>query len=245
MIVQTCINGARSADFHPQLPLDPEAMARDGAACVAAGAAELHVHARGTNGRESLAPAAMDPTVLALRRACPGTLIGVSTGAWIENDEKRTLAAIAGWSELPDYASVNLSEQAAPEIMDRLLQRGVGIEAGLASVADAERLVRLDHGNRVLRILIEISEQDLDQAWKASDGIEAVFKRTGMRRAILLHGENATVWPFVHRAARRNLSTRIGLEDGKELPDGTVASNNAALTAAAVSIFRAGRRFIP
>ncbi|TIT98819.1 MAG: 3-keto-5-aminohexanoate cleavage protein, partial [Mesorhizobium sp.] len=26
MIVQTCINGARSADFHPQLPLDPGAM---------------------------------------------------------------------------------------------------------------------------------------------------------------------------------------------------------------------------
>ena len=27
MIVQTCINGARSADFHPRLPLDAEAMA--------------------------------------------------------------------------------------------------------------------------------------------------------------------------------------------------------------------------
>ncbi|TIQ39162.1 MAG: 3-keto-5-aminohexanoate cleavage protein, partial [Mesorhizobium sp.] len=106
MIVQTCINGARSADFHPQLPLDPGAMARDGAACVAAGATELHVHARGLDGRESLAPEAIDRTVLALRRACPGTLIGVSTGAWIENDDERTLAAIASWSELPDYASV-------------------------------------------------------------------------------------------------------------------------------------------
>ncbi|CCV08236.1 conserved hypothetical protein [Mesorhizobium metallidurans STM 2683] len=241
MIVQTCINGARSADFHPQLPLDPKAMARDGAACVAAGAAELHVHARGPDGRESLALAAMDPTMLALRRACPGTLIGVSIGAWIENDEERTLAAIAGWGELPDYASVNLSEQAAPEVMGCLRQRGVGIEAGLASVADAERLVRLDHGNRVLRILIEISEQELAAAWAVSDGIEAVLDRAGMHRAILLHGENATVWPFVHRAARRNLSTRVGLEDGKALPDGRVASGNAALTAAAVAIFRAGR----
>ncbi|TIR87939.1 3-keto-5-aminohexanoate cleavage protein, partial [Mesorhizobium sp.] len=47
MIVQACINGARGADFHPALPLDPDAMARDGAASVAAGAVELHVHARG------------------------------------------------------------------------------------------------------------------------------------------------------------------------------------------------------
>ncbi|TIO10769.1 3-keto-5-aminohexanoate cleavage protein [Mesorhizobium sp.] len=241
MIVQTCINGARSADFHPRLPLDAEAMALDGAACVAAGAAELHVHARGLDGRESLAPETMDRTMLALRRACPGTLIGVSTGAWIENDDERTLAAIAGWGELPDYASVNLSEQAAPEVMDRLRQRGIGIEAGLASVTDAEHLVRLDHGKHVLRILIEISEQNLDEAWAVSDDIAAVLDRAGTRRAILLHGENATVWQFVHRAAERNWSTRVGLEDGKELPDGTIASGNAALTAAAVAISRVGR----
>jgi uncharacterized protein (DUF849 family) len=183
----------------------------------------------------------MDRTILALRRACPGTLIGVSTGAWIENDDERTLAAIAGWSELPDYASVNLSEKAAPEIMQRLRQRGIGIEAGLASVADAERLVRLDHGNQVLRILIEISEQELDEALEACDGIVAVLDHAGVRRAILLHGADATVWPFVRRAAERNWSTRVGLEDGRQLPDGTTASGNAALTAAAVAIFRAGR----
>ncbi|MER8408781.1 3-keto-5-aminohexanoate cleavage protein [Mesorhizobium sp. M0185] len=241
MIVQTCINGARSADFHPQLPLTAEAMARDGAACIAAGAAELHVHARGLDGRESLAPAAMDRTVLALRRACPGTLIGVSTGAWIENDDQRKLVAIAGWSELPDYASVNLSEYAAPAVMDRLRQRGIGIEAGLASVADAERLVSLDHGNRVLRILIEISEQERDAALEISDDIAAVLDGAGMHRAILLHGADATVWPFVHRAAERRWSTRVGLEDGKELPDGTVAPGSAALTAAAVAIFEASR----
>ena len=76
--------------------------------CVAAGAAELHIHPRGPDGRESLS--AVDATVLAVRRACPGTLIGVSTGAWIENDAERTRKCISMWKELPDYASVNLSE---------------------------------------------------------------------------------------------------------------------------------------
>ncbi|SIT53854.1 conserved hypothetical protein [Mesorhizobium prunaredense] len=93
----------------------------------------------------------------------------------------------------------------------------------------------------MLRILIEISEQELDEAFAVSDGIAAVLDRAGMRRAILLHGSDATVWPFVHRAAERHWSTRVGLEDGKALPDGTTASGNAALTAAAVAIFRAGR----
>ena len=86
MIVQACINGARDAAFHPALPLTVDAMARDSAACVVAGAAEVHLHARGADGRESLLPTAMDATVRAVRQTCPGTLIGVSTGAWIERD---------------------------------------------------------------------------------------------------------------------------------------------------------------
>jgi uncharacterized protein (DUF849 family) len=183
----------------------------------------------------------MDPTIAALRRACPGTLIGVSTGAWIENDDISTLVGIAGWRELPDYASVNLSEAAAPIVMESLRQRGIGIEAGLASIADAERLVSLDHGGRVLRVLIEISEQTLDEAFAISNGIKKVLERADIRRAILLHGSDATVWPFVRRAAQRNWSTRVGLEDGNDLPDGTVAPGNAALVAAAVAIFRASR----
>ena len=53
MIVQACINGARRGDFHAALPLTAEAMARDAEACVAAGAAELHIHPRGPDGRRT------------------------------------------------------------------------------------------------------------------------------------------------------------------------------------------------
>ena len=238
MIVQACINGARDVDFHPALPLTVEAMARDGASCVAAGAAELHLHPRGPDRRESLAATAMNATVLALRRACPGTLIGVSTGEWIERDEARTLASIDAWDELPDYASVNLGEHAAPAVMEKLRQRGIGIEAGLASVADAERLVKLDFGKRVLRILIEISEQNIGEALTVAEGIVAVLDRAELRRPLLLHGLDATVWQFVTLAADRRWSTRVGLEDGSLLPGGAIASGNAALVAAAVDVYR-------
>ncbi|MDH6229493.1 uncharacterized protein (DUF849 family) [Mesorhizobium soli] len=239
MIVQACLNGARSKDFHPQLPSTAEAIARHGAACVDAGAAELHFHARAPGGRESLL--AVDATTLAVRQACPGTLIGVSTGAWIEKDEQRTRDCIMGWNELPDYASVNLSEPDAPAIMDLLRQRDVGIEAGLASVADAERFVGLKDHRRVLRVLIEIEEQDLGIARQLADGIALVLDRADVRRPILLHGVDATVWQFVELAHQRRWSARVGLEDGEYLPDGTTAADNAALVAAAVAIFRQGR----
>lgn len=236
MIVQACLNGARPANFHPKLPLSVKAMADDGAACVAAGAAELHIHARGADGQESLA--ATDAMILALRRACPGTLIGVSTGAWIEKDEARTRAAIAAWRELPDYASVNLAEQDAPAVIELLYRRGVGVEAGLATVAGAERFVSLpDHG-RVLRVLIEISQQDFTAARQIADDIAAVLERANVRRPLLLHGFDATVWPFIELARRRRWSTRVGLEDTKHLADGREAPDNAALVAAAVAIYR-------
>src|ERR1700677_2701827 len=238
MIIQACMNGIRDADLHPALPLTVEAIARDGAAWVAAGAAELHLHARGPDGRESLAAPVMNATISALRHACPGTLIGVSTGEWIERDEARTLASIDAWDELPDYASVNLGEHAAPAVMEKLRQRSIGIEAGLASVADAERLVKLDIGKRVLRILIEISEQDLSEALAVADGIAAVLDRAEARRPLLLHGSDATVWQFVALAADRRWSTRVGLEDGNLLPGGTIASGNAALVAAAGEVYR-------
>lgn len=239
MIVQACLNGARPAGFHPQLPFSPDDVARDAAACVAAGAAELYIHPRGADRRESLN--SVDATIEAVRRSCPGTLIGVSSGAWIENDVMRTRAAIAAWRQLPDYASVNLSEPDAPAVMDLLRSRHVGIEAGLASAADAERFVQLPGHQHVFRVLIESNVQDLGNALRIADDIASVLDRANVRRQILLHGFDATVWPFVAEARRRHCSTRIGLEDGKALPDGTEAAGNAALVAAAVTIYRAAQ----
>jgi uncharacterized protein (DUF849 family) len=236
MIVQACLNGARPAGWHPRLPVTPEALAADAAAVVRAGAGEIHLHVRGPDGRESLAPAEVDATMAALRAAVPGTAVGISTGAWIERDDERRLAHLAGWRLLPDYASVNLSEPGAPAVIERLRRLGVGVEAGLAAAADAERLVRLGLAPLALRMLIEVNEQDLDQAMAVSGAVLDVLSRAGVGKPVLLHGFDATVWPFVHHAFARGFSTRVGLEDGAALPDGTVAGHNAELVAAALAL---------
>lgn len=238
MIVQCCLNGARPVGWHPRLPVTVEAIVAEAVAAVAAGAAELHLHVRGPDGAETLAPAAVDTTVAALRAVLPGTLLGVSTGAWIERDDDRRLACIAGWQALPDHASVNLAEPGAPAVLELLHRRGIGIEAGLASVADAERLVRLGLAPRALRILIEIDLPQLEEALAAAEAIRAVLARAGIAKPILLHGFDGTVWPFVAHAATHRLSTRVGLEDGATLPDGSSAASNAALVAAACAVLR-------
>jgi uncharacterized protein (DUF849 family) len=236
MIIQACLNGARPNDYHPKLPVTAEAVALDGASCISAGAAELHIHPRGPDGRESLM--AVDEAIRAVRIRCPGTLVGVSTGAWIEGDEKRTRDCISAWRELPDYASVNLSEADAPDVIALLDRMGVGVEAGLATVADALRFVAIPNCHRVFRILIEPGEQQVEQADKIADGIEQVLGKANVRRQTLLHGCDRTVWHFVERARQKRWSTRVGLEDGCHLANGDIASGNAGLVANALQIFR-------
>lgn len=234
MIVQACLNGARPADYHPQLPLTIEAMVRDALACIRAGASEIHVHPRDAAGNESLS--AVDDLMIAMRRACPGTLVGVSTGEWIENDREALRRKIAAWRVCPDYASVNLSEHDAPAIMSLLRNMGIGVEAGLASIADAERFVALSDCQRVLRVLIEIEEQNAREAAGVADQIYETLVRAGIRRPVLLHGFDATVWQFIEQARDRLWSTRIGFEDTRLRADGSPAGSNAELIADAVDL---------
>jgi uncharacterized protein (DUF849 family) len=238
MIVQACLNGARAASFHPALPVTPDAIARDAVAAVAAGAAELHIHVRGEDGRETLRPEIVDITIEKLRRACPGTQIGMSTGEWIEKDDSRRRDFIRNWSVLPDYASVNLVEADCAAVIENLKKRGVGIEAGIWTATDAARCLELNLATNSLRLLFEINQQDKSEALSELSAIEKTLAKAARLRSVLLHGFDATVWTFVEVAFARGYSTRVGLEDGFELPDGRIAPSNAALVAAAIELKR-------
>jgi len=236
VIIQACLNGGREPGSHPALPTTAEAIARDGSAAVAAGANELHVHVRGADGRETLRPDFVDDTVARLRRSCPGTLIGVSTGDWIEKDDARRRDCIRHWSVLPDYASVNLVEDDSAAVIELLEQRGIGIEAGIWTAADAARCMKLDLSTRALRFLFEINQQDETEGRTELAAIERRLGDAAQQKSVLLHGSGRTVWLFVREAFGRGYSTRVGLEDGATLPDGRIAPSNAALVSAAIEL---------
>jgi uncharacterized protein (DUF849 family) len=232
-MLQACLNGNRDSGFHPALPRTADALARDAEAVVAAGADALHVHPRDATGRESLQQGDIAAALDAIRARVPGIPVGVSTGWWIAPGGRARQAPIAAWRALPDYVSVNLIEEDAPDIIALALRKGIGVEAGLWSVRDAERFVALQDAPRCLRTLIEINEQAVGEAMVAAQGIIAVLDRAGLRLPCMLHGFEATTWPLYREALRRGLDTRIGLEDGKHLPSGAVAESNAALIRAA------------
>jgi uncharacterized protein (DUF849 family) len=234
MIVQACLNGSRDASFHPGVPTTPAAIVTDAVAAVAAGAGELHIHIRDDDGRETLEPAVVDRTIAALRDACPGTLIGISTGQWIERDDVRRRECLRRLSVLPDYASVNFIEPDCAAVVDILGERGIGLEAGIWTAADARRCRALGLASVALRLLLEINHQAGPAALAELNAIDGELREFPVRKPVLLHGVDATLWTLVDLAFDRRYSTRIGLEDGRLLPDGSMAESNAALVAAAV-----------
>jgi uncharacterized protein (DUF849 family) len=215
------------------VPLTPAELAAEGAAAVAAGAAALHVHPRDDRGAESLDGAVNAAAVAAVRAACPGVPVGVTTGLWIAGeDPERRAALVAGWTDpLPDFASVNLGEAGAAALMRQLLDQGVGVEAGLADLDDVDALAATGLADRCVRALLEPSG-DGGTATALAAAMEERLAAHGIATPTLHHGEDAATWDVIRAALALGRDVRVGLEDVLVLPDGTAAAGNAELVAA-------------
>jgi uncharacterized protein (DUF849 family) len=234
MLLQATLNGDLTKADHPALPVSSDELAVDARACVAAGARAIHMHPRDEDGRERLHADVVDAVASAVKAAA-GVPVGVSTGEWIEPDLDRRIALIREW-RVPDYASVNVSEAGSFEVMRACLAAGVGIEAGVWTVEDAERLATSELAERVLRIMIEpVAVRERGAVTLVSD-IHAVLDHHHLQAPRLQHGDGEATWVLVSDAVRRGIDTRIGLEDTLHEPDGSLTIGNAALVQAAVRL---------
>jgi uncharacterized protein (DUF849 family) len=232
-LLQAALNGSRRRDEHPALPVTSWELATAAVAAVAAGAGAVHVHVRDPDGGESIAAADVSRAVMALRPAIPGIPIGVSTGAWIVPDTDLRYHLVAEWGERPDYASVNFHERGAEPLAELLLSRDVGVEAGVATAAAAERFATSALAPRCLRVLMEPQEQDLAAALHTVAAMEAVLARAGLALPCILHGVDRTAWSMIPESVARGYGIRIGFEDTLTFPDGSMAASNAVLIAEA------------
>ncbi|WP_030776146.1 3-keto-5-aminohexanoate cleavage protein [Streptomyces sp. NRRL S-920] len=237
-MLQVCLNGARGRTECAHLPVTSQELAAAARTAVAAGAQDIHLHPKDRDGSDTLDPAAVAAALIAVRAAVPGVPVGVTTGAWATPDPAARAAQVRAWTVLPDHASVNWHEEGATEVSTALLDRGIGIEAGIFSgTPAARRFLNWPASHRVLRVLAEITDTSPRTAIRAAaDLLDDLRPVTSSR--ILLHGEDDAAWPIVRLAAARRLDTRIGLEDVLQLPDGTPAESNADLVRAAQEIIQ-------
>lgn len=109
----------------------------------------------------------------------------------------------------------------------------IGIEAGIGSVEDVERLAASGLGAEVTRILVEPAEVPAADAVALVDEIHAALDRLGLSAPRLQHGDGEATWILIADAVARGIDTRVGLEDTLEGPDGVRVAGNEALVCAA------------
>jgi uncharacterized protein (DUF849 family) len=231
--IKACINGARTPDQHPGLPVTPAQLADAAVAAHRAGAKAVHMHPKASDGTDSLLAEHVDAAVEAVRHAAPGLPLGVTTGFWALPDADARLSAVDGWSVLPDFASVNWHETGAAELAELLLGKGIGVEAGIFHAEAAESWAASDIAAHCMRVMIELGP-DGDVA--TADDLLSQLMAAGLPVPVLLHGYGESCWPLLEHADVRGVQTRIGLEDTLLLPDGSTAPDNAALVSAAVQL---------
>lgn len=182
---------------------------------MAEGARALHLHPW-SGGVQTLAAEPCAETLRAVRASCPGVPVSLSTSAAIEADPERRRALVSAWTELPEIVSANQGEEGIRELCEDMLARGVGIEAGLLSVADADPDAAVAHGA----------------------AIEAVLDAAGIELDQVHHGDGLASWAVNRRGLERGHGIRTGLEDTTVLPDGRPARDNAELVRAAAELMR-------
>lgn len=235
--LKACINGARTPDQHPALPVTPDQLAAAAVQVHRAGAQAVHMHPKTGDGVDSLLPDAVDTAVSAVRHAMPGLPLGVTTGYWALPDERERRRAVGGWQALPDFASVNWHEPGAEDLAELLLDRGIGVEAGIFHAQAAEAWASSALARHCLRVMIELPADGDADSWVAT--ADALLERVlaaGSPAPVLLHGLDESCWALLRHAGVRGVQTRIGMEDTLRLPDGSTAPDNAALVSAAVEL---------
>jgi uncharacterized protein (DUF849 family) len=176
-----------------------------------------------------------------VQAAVPGVPVGVTTGLWAAGGSSyNRLELVAGWSgpSKPTFASVNMSEPGAAELAALLGELGIAVEAGVWTEADADTLAGtgLAGSGGLLRILIEPQDTSADGAVALAAGIEAALDRHRFTAPRLHHGYGLATWHVLRAAIALDRDIRIGLEDTVVLADGTPATSNAELVAAAVAL---------
>ena len=231
-LLEAALNGDRE---HPALPRTPSELAAEARAAVDAGARALHLHPYDGDGRQTLAAEPCAAAIRAVRAACPGIPISLSTSAEIEPEPERRRALVAAWTELPELVTANQGEERIVELCGLLAERGIGIEAGLLSLADAHAFVASGIASRCVRAMVEPLGEDPDAVAEAA-AMEEALTGAGITLEQVHHGDGLASWAANRRGATRGHGIRTGLEDTPVLPDGRLASGNGELVAAAARI---------
>ncbi|MGI9284212.1 MAG: 3-keto-5-aminohexanoate cleavage protein [Pseudomonadales bacterium] len=232
-------NGARHGKSdHPGVPISPRELAETAVTCAEAGATMIHLHVRDEHGRHSLEPTHYRPAIREVRHAVGDAMLiqvtSEAAGIYTPQQQIRLIEAL-----VPDGVSLAIREifanaadsDAAARFLESLRQQRTLLQFILYDREDVQRYQQLiangvipDNQHNVLYVLGRYSN-----AGSTPEDLHtfiAEFNNAAPWMACAFGRQAVNV---LTEAASSGGHVRIGFENGWFLPDGSVASDNAAL----------------
>ena len=239
-MVMVAPNGARKTKAdHPNIPILAEEMAVEAKACVAAGAAALHVHVRDEEQRHVLDAILYQNMTSALKESVLGSILQITTEAVGRYTPQEQMACVR--AVRPEAVSIALkelipdsaSEDDAKAFLSELEGDGCSVQFICYDADDVERFFDLRARGVVPQskpfLLFVLGRYAKDQQSEPEDldPFLAALNGRDVRWAMCAFGAKECACALY--AANNGGHVRIGFENNMLLPDGTLAPGNAAL----------------
>jgi len=254
IIIAVAPNGARrTKQDHPALPMVPAELAETAWACQQAGAAMLHLHVRDDLGQHSLDPDRYRAAIQAIRaKVGPDLLIQATTEAVGRYSPPEQIAAMDALQ--PEAFSVAVRELfaigadpvAAAAFLARHTARGALIQHILYDVEDIHRFTALVSEGRIPlsggSVIFPLGRYVAGQQSRPQD-LLPFLTAWSLPLAWMVCAFGVDEAACGVATACLGGHVRVGFENNLLMPDGTMASDNAALVGNVGQIMRTlGRR---
>lgn len=250
-------NGARKGrSDHPALPITPAEVAATAAACMAAGATAIHLHARDAAGGHTLDPAIYARYIEAVREAVGGGLfLQVTTEAVGRYGPAQQMAAVRGLVQRPDGVSLALRELvpegeehgAASDFFAWLVESGIEPQLILYAPEEIDRLAALRAAgvvpDEIRSVLFVLGRYRAPGEVVEPRALLGFLDRhpAGHPWMVCAFGREETA--CLAMAAALGGDLRVGFENATQHGDGRPAADNAERVAVIVDLVdRLGRR---
>ena len=252
ILIVAALNGTRSRDECPKVPLAPQDVAAEARRAVEAGAGMVHLHARRADGAPSF-DFVIDDLVAAVRGAVD-VPISLSTQRTQQTSLGTVTALFRVLSDMPDVGTVGVRppeadlpahREEARQILEALEEadvRPAPVAGGLDAIGDLAALYADSLLGRSPFVLLQLggpTSASSDVAAGTPQNVvrlldAAADSLQGMPVVASGRDEASPVVQAVAAAAGAHI--RAGLEDSATLPDGAPASSSAQLVEHAVRL---------
>ncbi|MEO0402364.1 MAG: 3-keto-5-aminohexanoate cleavage protein [Pseudomonadota bacterium] len=233
-------NGARlqKAD-HPGLPVTAAEIAHTARMCQLAGADALHLHVRDGDGQHSLDADLYRDAIAAVARAAPGMDIQITTEAAGRFDVPAQLELLANLK--PAAASISVREIArSPDLVRDVyataLAQGTRVQHILyGGTCIAQLCSWLDDGivqSQMRDAILVLGQYAPAQTGTPADLPDLLAHTTAARLNMTVCAFGPKEQQCLLAAAEMGCDLRVGFENNRTAPDGTVWQDNAAAVAA-------------